>query len=112
MPTTNSLGPKRAILHASVSTEEQARTGFSFHQLIKTIEQLPAPSSIRGTEGQHRNKKSLPGPGAGVATSKGDLATGRSQASPRLRVFLRNRVRFSRHFSRDPGDVDIYSCGR
>jgi hypothetical protein len=29
MPTTNSLGPKRAILYARVSTDEQARTGFS-----------------------------------------------------------------------------------
>ena len=30
MPTTNSLDPKRAILYARVSTDEQARTGFSF----------------------------------------------------------------------------------
>ena len=66
MPTTNSLGPKRAILHASVSTEEQARTGFSFHQLIKTIEQLPAPSSIRGTEGTPKQEV-VPRSGSRVA---------------------------------------------
>jgi len=29
MPTTNGLGPKWAILYARVSTDEQARTGFS-----------------------------------------------------------------------------------
>jgi hypothetical protein len=37
MPATNGHGPHRAILHASVSTDEQARTGFSFHQLIKNL---------------------------------------------------------------------------
>jgi len=30
MPTTNGLGSKRAILYARVSTDEQARIGFSF----------------------------------------------------------------------------------
>jgi hypothetical protein len=29
MPATNGLGSKRAILYASVSTDAQARTGFS-----------------------------------------------------------------------------------
>ena len=37
MPATNGHGPHRAILHASVSREGQARTGFSFHQLIKIL---------------------------------------------------------------------------
>jgi len=37
MPTTKVHGTKRADLYASVSTEEQARTGFSLHQLIKVL---------------------------------------------------------------------------
>ncbi len=35
MPSTNGHGPKRAILYARVSTEEQARSGFSLAQQLE-----------------------------------------------------------------------------
>jgi site-specific DNA recombinase len=37
MPSTNGRSPKRAILYARVSTEEQARTGFSLAQQIEAL---------------------------------------------------------------------------
>jgi site-specific DNA recombinase len=39
MPSTNGHGPKRAILYARVSTEEQARTGYSLAQQIEALRQ-------------------------------------------------------------------------
>src|SRR5215207_6592683 len=47
MPSTNGHGPKRAILYARVSTEEQARTGFSLRQ---QIERLRRYAEIEGYE--------------------------------------------------------------
>jgi site-specific DNA recombinase len=37
MPTTNGHGPKRAVLYARVSTDEQARTGYSLAQQIEAL---------------------------------------------------------------------------
>lgn len=37
MPTTNGHGPKRAILYARVSTDEQARSGFSLAQQLEAL---------------------------------------------------------------------------
>jgi site-specific DNA recombinase len=37
MPTTNCHGPKRAILYARVSTDEQARSGYSLAQQIEAL---------------------------------------------------------------------------
>src|SRR5215203_4073073 len=37
MPNTNSHGPKRAILYARVSTDEQARSGYSLAQQIEAL---------------------------------------------------------------------------
>jgi site-specific DNA recombinase len=37
VPSTNGHGPKRAILYARVSTDEQARTGFSLAQQIEAL---------------------------------------------------------------------------
>jgi len=37
MPNTNSQGPKRAILYARVSTDEQARSGYSLAQQIEAL---------------------------------------------------------------------------
>ena len=56
MPFTNGHGPP-ALPYARVSTDEQARSGHSLANRPKPtyIKQVPAPSSIRGTEGQHRN---------------------------------------------------------
>jgi DNA invertase Pin-like site-specific DNA recombinase len=36
MPNTNGHGPKKAILYARVSTDEQARSGYSLAQQIPT----------------------------------------------------------------------------
>jgi DNA invertase Pin-like site-specific DNA recombinase len=37
MPNTNGHGPKRAILYARVSTDEQARSGYSLAQQIEAL---------------------------------------------------------------------------
>jgi site-specific DNA recombinase len=37
MPTTNGHGPKRAVLYARVSTNEQARSGYSLAQQIEAL---------------------------------------------------------------------------
>ena len=37
MPSTNGHGPKRAILYARVSTDEQARSGYSLAQQLKAL---------------------------------------------------------------------------
>src|ERR671912_2405186 len=37
MPSTNGHGPKRAVLYARVSTDEQARTGYSLAQQIEAL---------------------------------------------------------------------------
>ena len=37
MPNTNGHGPKRTILYARVSTDEQARTGYSLAQQIEAL---------------------------------------------------------------------------
>jgi hypothetical protein len=57
MPNIHGQGPKRAILYAHASTDEQARSGYSWPNRSRPnyIEQLPAPGSIRGTQGQRRN---------------------------------------------------------
>ena len=42
MPTTNGHGPKRAILYARVSTDEQARSGFSLAQQLEALREHAA----------------------------------------------------------------------
>ena len=42
MPNTNGHGPKRAILYARVSTEEQAKSGYSLAQQIEALRQWTA----------------------------------------------------------------------
>ena len=42
MPSTNGHGPKRAILYARVSTDEQARSGFSLAQQIEALRDYAA----------------------------------------------------------------------
>jgi site-specific DNA recombinase len=37
MPSTNGHGPKRAILYARVSTDEQAKSGYSLAQQIEAL---------------------------------------------------------------------------
>ena len=42
MPSTNGHGPKRAVLYARVSTEEQAKSGYSLAQQIEALRQWTA----------------------------------------------------------------------
>jgi site-specific DNA recombinase len=42
MSSTNGHGPKRVILYARVSTEEQARSGYSLAQQIEVLRQYAA----------------------------------------------------------------------
>jgi site-specific DNA recombinase len=42
MTTTNVHGPKRAILYARVSTDEQARSGYSLAQQLEALGQYAA----------------------------------------------------------------------
>jgi site-specific DNA recombinase len=42
MPSTNGHGPKRAILYARVSTDEQARSGYSLSQQIEALREYAA----------------------------------------------------------------------
>src|SRR5215212_7152982 len=42
MPNTNGHGPKRAILYARASTDEQARSGYSLAQQIEALRDYAA----------------------------------------------------------------------
>src|SRR5919202_3991225 len=42
MPSTNGHGPKRAILYARVSTDEQARSGYSLAQQLEALREYSA----------------------------------------------------------------------
>ena len=42
MPSTNGQGPNRAILYARVSTEEQARSGYSLAQQLEALREYVA----------------------------------------------------------------------
>src|ERR687894_3271659 len=42
MPSTNGPGPRRAILYARVSTEEQARSGYSLAQQLEALREYVA----------------------------------------------------------------------
>src|ERR671939_217734 len=42
MSSTNGHGPQRAILYARVSTDEQARTGYSLAQQLEALRQYAA----------------------------------------------------------------------
>jgi hypothetical protein len=42
MPNTNGHGPKRAVLYARVSTDEQARSGYSLAQQLEALREYVA----------------------------------------------------------------------
>jgi site-specific DNA recombinase len=42
MPNTNGHGPKRAILYTRVSTDEQARSGYSLAQQLEALREYAA----------------------------------------------------------------------
>src|SRR5215216_5728807 len=50
MPSTNGHGPKRAILYARVSTDEQARSGYSLAQQIEALRAYAAREGYKVLE--------------------------------------------------------------
>ncbi len=50
MPSTNGHGPQRAILYARVSTDEQARSGFSLAQQIEALRDYAAREEYENFE--------------------------------------------------------------
>ena len=49
MPSTNGHGPKRAILYARVSTDEQARSGYSLAQQLEALRATPREKATRSS---------------------------------------------------------------
>ena len=104
MPSTNVHGPKRAILHASVSTEEQARTGLSFHQLIKI---LGVYAARKGYEVLEKGSQNLGQSGA-LAWRGRDLVRDLVAAGGVSVVLAQDRARFAR----EPAYLPYLSCLR
>ena len=50
MPSTNGHGPKRAILYARVSTDEQARSGYSLAQQLEALREYAAREGLQALE--------------------------------------------------------------
>src|SRR5687768_11937788 len=50
MPSTNGHGPKRAILYARVSTDEQARSGYSLAQQIEALREYATREGLQVLE--------------------------------------------------------------
>ena len=50
MPSTNGHGPKRAILYARVSTDEQARSGYSLAQQLEALKDYAAREGLQVLE--------------------------------------------------------------
>jgi site-specific DNA recombinase len=92
MPSTNGHGPKRAILYARVSTDEQARTGYSLAQQIEALRDYAAREGYEVLEevkdaGQSGAMLSRPG-----MDRVRDLVAGGGVAV----VFAQDRDRFAR----------------
>jgi DNA invertase Pin-like site-specific DNA recombinase len=54
MPNTNGHGPKRAILYARVSTDEQARSGYSLAQQLEALRDYTAREGYEILEEVHK----------------------------------------------------------
>jgi site-specific DNA recombinase len=50
MPSSNGHGPKRAILYARVSTDEQAKSGYSLRQQIERLREYAATEGYEAVE--------------------------------------------------------------
>ncbi len=50
MTSTNGHGPKRAILYARVSTDEQARSGYSLAQQLEALREYAAREGLQVLE--------------------------------------------------------------
>jgi hypothetical protein len=58
MPSTNGRGPRRAVLYARVSTDEQARSGKSLAQQIDTdLYQVTPAAWLRTRDGRAAPKR-------------------------------------------------------
>jgi site-specific DNA recombinase len=66
MPSTNGPGPKRAILYARVSTDEQVRSGYSLAQQLEALREYAAREGyevLEGVEDPGQGGASLTRPG-------------------------------------------------
>src|SRR3712207_9213083 len=50
MPSSNGHGPKRAILYARVSTDEQARSGYSLAQQLEALREYASREGLQVLE--------------------------------------------------------------
>jgi site-specific DNA recombinase len=50
MPSTNGHGSKRVILYARVSTDEQARSGYSLAQQLEALREYAAREGLQVLE--------------------------------------------------------------
>ncbi len=50
MPATNGHGGRRAVLYARVSTDEQARSGYSLAQQIEALRDYAAREATRSSK--------------------------------------------------------------
>ena len=89
MPHTNGHGPKRAILYARVSTDEQARSGYSLAQQIEALRAYAAREGLRGPRGGigRRPERGQPGearhgPRAGPRGRRRRLGGARAGSGP------------------------------
>jgi len=92
MPSTNGHGPKRAILYARVSTDEQARSGYSLAQQIEALREYAAREGYEVLEeivDPGESGASLERPGMDRVR---DLVAARGVAA----VLAQDRDRFSR----------------
>jgi site-specific DNA recombinase len=92
MPATNGHGPKRAVLYARVSTDEQARSGYSLAQQIEALREYAAREGyevLEEVQDAGQSGASLERPG--MDRVRDLVATGDVSA-----VLAQDRDRFSR----------------
>src|ERR671932_1053391 len=92
MPSTNGNGPKRAILYARVSTDEQARSGYSLAQQLEALREYAARDGyevLEEVEDRGQSGASLERPG--MDRVRDLVAAGRVSV-----VLAQDRNRFAR----------------
>jgi hypothetical protein len=88
MPITNGHGQKRAILYARVSTDEQARSGYSLAQQIEALRAYAAREGYEVLEevvdpGERREpREARYGPRAGSHGRRGSIGGPRTGQGP------------------------------
>jgi DNA invertase Pin-like site-specific DNA recombinase len=92
MPSTNGHGPKRAVLYARVSTDEQARSGYSLAQQLEALREHAAKEGYEVLE-----EVSDPGQsGASLERPGMDRVRNLVQAGDVSVVLAQDRDRFAR----------------